>query len=96
MKYRLIKGVLSKKDISIYNRENEDIGLSATGDILEVDNNNNGEWSGLCVRYVVYVGGDDTPALYVRDIGEFYEVRTPTSLLTVSKKEVDVIERTPQ
>lgn len=94
MKYRLIKGMLSKRDISMYNRENEDIGLRVTGDILEVDYTD-GDCPGLCVRRPVYVGGDTTPALYVRDLGEFYEVRTPTRLLTVSKKDVEIIERAP-
>ena len=94
MKYRLIKGALSKIDISSFNRGATRFGLSATDDVLEVDYSE-GENNGLCIRYVVFVGGSFTPQHYVRDVGEFYKVCTPTKLYTVIKKDVEVVERAP-
>lgn len=94
MKYRLIKGVLSKIDICSFNRGVARFGLSATDDVLEVDYSE-GENNGLCIRYVVFVGGSFTPQHYVRDIGEFYKICTASKVYTVSKKDVEIIERGP-
>lgn len=81
MKYRLIKGVLSKIDICSFNRGVARFGLSATDDVLEVDYSE-GENNGLCIRYVVFVGGSFTPQHYVRDIGNFIRfVRLPKCTL---------------
>ena len=94
MKYRLIKGALSKIDLAYFNCGAARFGLSATDDVLEVDYSE-GENNGLCIRYVVFVGGSFTPKNYVRDVGEFYKICTHTKLYTVSKKDVDIIERAP-
>lgn len=94
MKYRLVKGMLSNIDMTSFNRGVAHFGLSATDDVLEVDYSE-GENNGLCIRYVVFVGGSFTPQNYVRDVGEFYEIYTFSKLYTVSKKEVDIIERAP-
>lgn len=94
MKYLLIKGMLSKVDMSSFNCGAARFGLSATCDVLEVYYSE-GENKGLCIRYVVFVGGSFTPKNYVRDVGEFYKICTNTKLYTVSKKDVEIIERAP-
>lgn len=94
MKYRLIKGALSKIDMYSFNSVAARFGLRATDDVLEVDYSE-GENNGLCIRYVVFVGGSFTPQHYVRDVGEFYKVCTSSKLYTVNKKDVEVIERAP-
>lgn len=93
MKYRLIKGLLNSSDVAFYNRAAT--GLKATPDILEVDYSENGQ-QGLCIRYVVYVGGTHTPPHVVRDLGECYEVDTSFSVYRVDKKDVEVLERALQ
>lgn len=93
MKYRLIKGVLNYSDVAFYERTGK--GLKATPDVLEVDYSENGQ-QGLCIRYVVYVGGIYTPPHVVRDLGECYEVGTTASVYRVDKKDVEVLERAPQ
>lgn len=92
MKYRLIRDVLNKSDVAFYNRAAT--GLKATQDVLEVDYSEN-EQQGLCIRYVVYVGGAHTLPHMVRDLGEYYEVATSFKPHRVDKKDVEIIERAP-
>lgn len=92
MKYRLIRNVLNKSDVDFYTRAG--MGLKATPDVLEVDYSEN-EQQGLCIRYVVYVGGTHTPPHVVRDLGEYYEVATSFKPHRVDKKDVEVLERAP-
>lgn len=93
MKYRLIKGVLNYSDVAFYERAAK--GLKVTPDVLEVDYSENGQ-QGLCIRYVVYVGGTHTSPNAVRDLGECYEVGTCFSFYRVDKKDVEILERAPQ
>lgn len=93
MKYRLIRNVLNYSEVAFYDRAGK--GLKATPDILEVDYSENGQ-QGLCIRYVVYVGGTHTPPHVVRDLGECYEFGTSFSFYRVDKKDVEVLERAPQ
>lgn len=92
MKYRLIKGVLNQADVDFYTRAG--MGYKATPDVLEVDYSENGQ-QGLCIRYVVYVGGTHTRSHMVRDLGEYYEVATDWHAHKVDKKDVEVLERAP-
>lgn len=92
MKYRLIRNVLNKSDVDFYSRGG--MGFKATPDVLEIDYSEN-EQQGLCIRYVVYVGGAHTLPHMLRDLGEYYEVATSFKLHRVDKKDVDIIERPP-
>lgn len=93
MKYRLIRNVLNKSDVDFYSSGG--MGFKATPDVLEIDYSEN-EQQGLCIRHVVYVGGAHTLPHMVRDLGEYYEVATSFKVHRVDKKDVEIIERSPQ